>query len=264
MDNRRAAAVVGSGCPRRDRRDDPARLDRSRAFRYTATMAFKAVAFDVDGTLYPSAALYVRAWPIALRHIKLAQAFNKTRRAVRSAATTEACRSSGAACGAELRRLQAAVTAERLGWSVEHTAALIDEALYVRLAECFAGIRPYRGLVEALRRLRAEGLRTAVLSDFPPRRKLELMKMGDSFEIALCSEDSGFLKPAPEPFAMLCSALNLKAAEILYVGNSARYDLVGAKAAGMPVAMLSRRPIAGADISFSDWQKLVDFALGRR
>ncbi|MGO8692776.1 MAG: HAD family hydrolase [Rectinemataceae bacterium] len=224
-------------------------------------MAFKAVAFDVDGTLYPPRELYSRAWPIVLGNLRLTRAFNTARRAVRAPVSTEACRASGAACGAELRRIQAIMTAERLGRPVEETARRIEEILYRRIVDCFASIKPFPGLVDALGRLRARGLRIAALSDFPPERKLELMSIADWFDSQLCSEDSGFLKPEPEPFAMLGAALGFEAREILYVGNSVRYDLVGAKAAGMSVAILSRRRVPGADLSFSNWEELTAFAL---
>lgn len=224
-------------------------------------MAFKAVAFDVDGTLYPPRKLYSRAWPIALGNLRLMYAFNATRRAVRAPASTEACRATGAACGAELRRIQAIMTAERLGRTVEETARRIEDIMYRRVVDCFSGIKPFPGLVDALGRIRAQGLRIAALSDFPPERKLELMGIAEWFDSQLCSEDSGFLKPEPEPFAMLGAALGLEAREILYVGNSERYDLVGAKAAGMSVAILSRRRIPGADLSFSKWEELTAFAL---
>ncbi|HTX71539.1 MAG TPA: HAD family hydrolase [Rectinemataceae bacterium] len=227
-------------------------------------MTLKAVAFDLDGTLYPAGALYIRAWPIALRNLKLARAFDETRRRVRGTEATEACRVAGSACADELRRLQADYTAAQLGWSAERVAAQLDEVLYRQVAECFGTIRPYRGAREALHRLRDAGLRLAVLSDFPPRRKLELMKLSDLFEVALCAEESGFLKPAPEPFAMLCSALGLRADEILYVGNSRRYDLAGAKDFGMPVAIRAHHAAPGADLTFSDWKTLTDFVFARR
>ena len=81
------------------------------------------------------------------------------------------------------------------------------------------------------------------------------------FELALCSEDSGLLKPEPEPFRMLAGALGLGVSEILYVGNSRACDLAGARAAGMAVAMVSRSPLAGAELSFFDWAELTAFAL---
>jgi len=146
---------------------------------------------------------------------------------------------------------------------VQRVASLMDDIAYRDVAELFAGLKPYAGLEEALDRLADSGLRLAVLSDLPPRRKLSLMGLEGRFDPALCSEDSGALKPSPEPFRMLCSALGLPSAEILYVGNSIACDLVGARAAGMPIAMISRRRVPGADLSFSDWKGLVAFALAR-
>jgi putative hydrolase of the HAD superfamily len=39
----------------------------------------KAVAFDLDGTLYPDYRLYVRLIPLALRHARFLKAFAKAR-----------------------------------------------------------------------------------------------------------------------------------------------------------------------------------------
>jgi putative hydrolase of the HAD superfamily len=145
----------------------------------------------------------------------------------------------------------------------ERVAALIDDVVYRGVAELFEGLQPYRGLAAALDELAGSGLRIAALSDLPPLRKLELMGLERRFEPVLCSEDSGSLKPAPEPFRMLCSALGLESAEILYVGNSRAYDLEGARAAGMAVAIVSRLRVPGADLSFADWSELSAFALSR-
>jgi putative hydrolase of the HAD superfamily len=224
-------------------------------------MAFKAVAFDLDGTLYPARALYSRAWPLALGNLRLTLAFAEVRKAVRAPKAVDACRSSGAACGAELRRIQAVMTAERLGRSVEETERLIEQNMYRRVVDCFTDIKPFPGLVDALGRIRASGLRIAALSDFPPERKLELMGLADWFDIQLCSEDSGFLKPEREPFVMLCDSLALEPKDILYVGNSARSYLGGATAAGLGAAMLSHRKVSGADLSFSNWADLADYVL---
>ncbi|HUW42592.1 MAG TPA: HAD family hydrolase [Rectinemataceae bacterium] len=224
-------------------------------------MAYKAVAFDLDGTLYPPRALYSRAWPLALGNLRLTWAFAEVRKAIRAPEATEACRTSGSACGEELRRLQARMTAARLGAPVELVARRIDEIIYRDVVACFERIRPFPGAVDALDALRAARLRLAVLSDFPPERKLEYMGLSRCFDVALCSEDSGFLKPEREPFVMLCDSLALEPEDILYVGNSVRYDLAGARAAGLGAAILSRRKVPGADLSFSAWEDLVEFAL---
>jgi len=229
-------------------------------------MRYSAVAFDLDGTLYPSCSLYRHAWPIILPGARRFGAFGAVRRSLRERAESADYRRAMTASGdasarTAFRKYQAELTAERLGEDPAEIEAFLDARYYRGVDEVFARIEPYRGLVETLTALREGGLRLALLSDFPPRRKLELLGLSGYFEAALCSEDSGFLKPAAEPFAALASALGLPADRILYVGNSRAYDVAGAKAAGMGAALRGRSASVDADLRFTDWRALADFAL---
>jgi putative hydrolase of the HAD superfamily len=228
-------------------------------------MRFKAVAFDVDGTLYPDSALYRPATRLVLRHPLLFGAFARARRELRRLARGDGYRRSPPADGRAFRRLQARLVAESLGplapGGPERTAELLDEFAYRAIVELFARVRPYPGLEAALDGIAGAGLRLAVLSDLPPGRKLELMGLSGRFEAALCSEDSGFLKPEAAPFLMLEGALGLAPSDILYVGNSRSCDLAGARAAGMATAMVSRSRVPAADLSFFDWGELAAFAI---
>jgi putative hydrolase of the HAD superfamily len=224
-------------------------------------MRFDAVAFDLDGTLYPALGLFARALPGMVPKAGRLAAFNLARRRMRALGSEEEYRRSPPADGPSFRARQAGLVAARLGMGLPEAEAMIERDFYRGVEELFAGIRPFRGLVPALDALAAAGLRLALLSDLPPARKLELLGLGGRFEAALCSEDSGFLKPAREPFAMLSARLGLPLGRILYVGNAPHIDLRGAKAAGMGAAIVSRRRVEGADLAFYDWRKLVEFTL---
>jgi putative hydrolase of the HAD superfamily len=224
-------------------------------------MRFDALAFDLDGTLYSAFGLYARALPSMLGKARRFSVFSAARHKMRALGFDEAYRRSPPKDREEFRGRQTGLVASALGMGRTEAAALIEREFYRDIEELFAMVRPYRGLVAALDALERGGLRLALLSDLPPERKLELLGLGGRFEPALCSEDSGFLKPSPEPFAMLAGRLALPPSRILYVGNSPAIDLRGAKAAGMSAALVSRRRVRGADLSFFDWGKLVDFAL---
>jgi putative hydrolase of the HAD superfamily len=221
-------------------------------------MRFDAVAFDLDGTLYPAASLYLSAFPSMLARARRLEAFNLARRRLRALGAASASR--GPADGEAFRRLEAEIVAKRLRIEAADARAMIERDFYRGVEELFSRVRPFRGLEAALDALKAAGLRLALLSDLPPLRKLELLGLGGRFEVSLCSEDSGALKPAGRPFAMLASALSLPPGRILYVGNSPRIDAAGAKASGMSAAIVSRRRVPGADLSFYDWRRLVEFA----
>jgi putative hydrolase of the HAD superfamily len=220
-------------------------------------MRFDAIAFDLDGTLYPNLRLYLTAFPSMARKAKRFFAFNAARHALRK----RGAELPRAADGPSFRAAEAALVASSLGIGEDCAAAFIDREFYGELEELFARVRPYRGLKPALSELAKAGMRLALLSDLPPKRKLALMGLSGFFEVELCSEDTGFLKPATEPFAMLASSLGLPPERILYVGNSSRIDAAGAKAAGMSAALISLRKSPVADLVFHDWRKLVAFAL---
>jgi putative hydrolase of the HAD superfamily len=154
---------------------------------------------------------------------------------------------------------QAALVATHLGSDEAGAAALIERVVYRDSIEIFSGIRPFPGALAALESLKAAGFRLAALSDFPTERKLALLGMAEAFEVAFSSEETGFLKPAPEPFAELCRRLEVQPAEVLYVGNSVAYDVRGALAYGMKAAHVARagRGAPEADFAFSDYRELV-------
>jgi putative hydrolase of the HAD superfamily len=225
-------------------------------------MRFDAVAFDLDGTLYPNLALYSRALPSMLAKARRLSAFNEVRQRIRSMGLRDAAYRGARPAGQEaFRALEARLAAARMGMSEAQAEAYIASNFYDYVEGLFARVRPYRGVPEALDALAGRGLRLAVLSDLPPRRKLELMGIAKSFEAALCSSESGFLKPAREPFEMLAAALRLSPERILYVGNNPRVDAVGARGAGMASALVARRASREADFTFFDWKRLVGYVL---
>ncbi len=223
-------------------------------------MRFDAVAFDLDGTLYPAPRLYARALPTMIGKLRGVVAFNRTRQRMRAMGLTADHSAAAPADGAAFQALEARLFAGLLGSGLPEATAIMHRDFYRGVEELFLRIKPFTGLTAALDALSAAGLRLGLLSDLPPLRKLELMGLSGRFEVALCSEDSGFLKPAREPFAMLASRMQLPPGRILYVGNNPRIDVAGAKAAGMSTAIVSRRRVHAADLSFFDWRELVTFA----
>jgi putative hydrolase of the HAD superfamily len=224
-------------------------------------MRFDAVAFDLDGTLYPAHRLYARAFPRMLGKARNLEAFNATRRRLHALGSKASYRAEPPSDGEAFREREAQLFAERLGIGASEAAAIIERDFYSGIEELFSEIRPFAGMRAALDSIAGSGLRIALLSDLPPARKLELLGLSGRFEAVLCSEDSGFLKPAREPFAMLAARRSLEPSRILYVGNSPWIDVRGAKGAGMSAAIVSRRKVPEADLSFYNWRKLVEFAL---
>jgi putative hydrolase of the HAD superfamily len=145
-----------------------------------------------------------------------------------------------------------------------------DMLIYRNWERFFSGIELFPQVEETLAAFRRAGLRLGVLSDFPPERKLELLGLDGAFDVVLSSEKTGFLKPHPEPFKQFSRAMGLAPEEILYVGNSSRYDAAGAEGVGMKAALIRRSffstgsresPVQGC-FTFSGYRQLQEFVLG--
>ena len=216
--------------------------------------AIRAVAFDVDGTLYRNNAMYLRSAPFFARHRRLVVAFAAVRREIRSIRPIE-----------NLCRLQVEMTAQRLGWSVERASEEIDRHIYGTWQRIATGNTPLPRAIALLEELRNNGFPTVALSDFPVEEKLVGMGIGHLFDHAFSSEETNYLKPNAEPFERVAALVSLPPEKILYVGNSYRYDIEGAAAVGMKTAHVARRPQRGgvADCTFWRYDRLKDEILGR-
>jgi putative hydrolase of the HAD superfamily len=218
-----------------------------------------AVAFDLDGTLYPNYRFYLQLIFFTLKEHRLLIAMGKARDMLRSAADK-----SGGAAG--FYELQARLMAELLKDDPLIVREKTEKLIYRGWEPLFRNIKLYAHVKESLVALRDAGLKLGLLSDFPPDLKLEYLGLGGLFDAVLCSEDSGSLKPAVEPFLELAKALGEDTSRILYVGNSISYDILGAKGAGMKTALIRvpslwRRGTGGADIVFSNYRTLRNFVL---
>jgi putative hydrolase of the HAD superfamily len=220
-----------------------------------APQRFKAIAFDVDGTLYDDAAMYLHTIGFTLRNpglLRLSLALKKVRNSLRLEAPV-----------ADFYRAQAARTAGFLGMDAGAAHELIKSRIYDEWELSLKGLRLLPGLSDCLGALRSAGLKLGVLSDFPVGRKLDILGVRQYFSRAICTEELGCLKPHPAGFLKLAEELGESPADILYVGNSYPYDVLGAAGAGMKTAHYTRRPVAGgiADLSFHSYRQLGSWIL---
>jgi putative hydrolase of the HAD superfamily len=217
---------------------------------------FDAVAFDLDGTLYPNYRLYVRVLPFVLKEHRLLMAMGRARERLHH---READGS-----GEDFYAAQARIMAEDLGEEAGAVQARMERLVYRGWEPLFTRIRTFRHVKETLDTLRDGGLKLGVLSDFPPEQKLVNLGLGGYWEAILCSEVTGRLKPDPLPFISLARALRTDADRILYVGNSVSFDIEGAKQAGMKAALVASpwvKSRGNADFTFSDYRQLSSYVL---
>ena len=229
------------------------------------TQLIKVIAFDLDGTLYPNYRLYVRLLPLFFRHPFFYYAFSKARRVLHADKEEPSQQYSS------FYDRQAAIAAGFLGKDAEKTKQKMDSLIYKGWEKYFLGIKLFPRLKETLLALREAGFRLAVLSDFPPVQKLTLLGLDGFFDAVIASEETGALKPSGIPFAALAARLNVANDEILYVGNSLRFDVEGAKSAGMKAALIQRGFFSTghvtkngtgiADLVFRDYRQLLEYIL---
>ena len=208
--------------------------------------AVRAVAFDVDGTLYPIRSIAGRSLSLVCAHLRLFHAFGRARQALRREVP-----------GPALRQRQAVLVAGMLGIEPGDAARRIEQVIYRQWPSCFGRLRPYAGVVETLQHLRRSGLRLGVVSDSPfTRQKLAALDLRTGWDAVVSADDVGALKPNPEPFLRIAELLEAAPHEVLFVGDSYARDVVGAHRVGMRTAHFTRRPVrAGvAAVSFSRYR----------
>lgn len=133
-------------------------------------------------------------------------------------------------------------TLERLRPAAASIAALAEELTRTHMAavrSVTAAPPGYAAVVSRLARLYRLGL----LSNFDDARTgreiLADTGVSNHFEIVMISAEVRLRKPHPEIFASLLRRLDLEPADVLFVGDTPREDVAGARAAGIPVAWLS-------------------------
>ena len=101
--------------------------------------------------------------------------------------------------------------------------------------------------------LRDRGLRTGLLSNTHWPRELHeqwLVDAGllDLLDIRLYTSDMTHMKPHPEAFRALLSAVGVEPERAVFVGDRPRDDISGAQGVGMRTVLLTGRPVEGWDV----------------
>jgi putative hydrolase of the HAD superfamily len=217
-----------------------------------------AVAFDLDGTLYPNYRLNLRLIPFALREFPLLLALGRARDRLRG----KHCPREPLLPGEDYYGAQARLMAAQLGRTDRaEVGEKVERLIYRGWESHFTKIKLYPRVGETLDKLRRAGLKLALLSDFPPEGKLRALGLEGIWDLVLCSEVLGALKPDPLPFECLARGLGLEPSRILYVGNSLAYDVRGALNAGLKAALISPWRRSGAGFVFFDYRKLAQYVL---
>ncbi len=120
---------------------------------------------------------------------------------------------------------------------VERVGARYRQAYY-------ASSRTVDGAVALLERLRAGGLRIALVTNHTVDEqmgKLRRCGLTDLIDVLAISEAVGAAKPDPRIFAFTLEQLGCAADEVVMIGDSWSADIVGARAVGIRALWLNRR-----------------------
>jgi HAD superfamily hydrolase (TIGR01509 family) len=172
-------------------------------------------------------------------------------------------------------RADCAVTplADRLQALFAPYAPLDDEALQALtaafLAPIFATARLDPSALLVLRSLRALGIKTAIVSNTPwgsPadawRGELARHQLLDAVDAVVFCTDVGWRKPHRAPFDHALSLLGVTPEEALFIGDDERWDVIGAKNAGIRPVLLAvpGRPSTSAHLAVQDLNGVLELA----
>jgi 2-haloacid dehalogenase len=133
------------------------------------------------------------------------------------------------------------VTGDALDFALE-TLGLTEPGLRERLMQLYLALDPFPEVPEMLRRLRAAGLWTAILSNGSAEMlsaAVENAGLVGLFDHVLSVELVGVYKPHPRVYRLACDRLSLDAGAILFISSNA-WDVHAASAFGMRTVWCNR------------------------
>lgn len=219
-----------------------------------AESQLKAVLFDVDGTLYPQSFFIKTSLQFFLKHPRLSTAFRHLRHDVRAIGGVE-----------DLHLAQVSLAAGYMRIPAEQAQELLETHIYGTYMNMLSRAKPYPQVGPLLADLKKAGLKLGVITDYPVGAKLSALGFDQYWDVAISADTMGHLKPEPDAFIMAAEELKISPEQIIYVGNEYKYDIIGAKRAGMKAAHLAQKavPDSAADITFSDFDDLRSYILGK-
>ena len=214
---------------------------------------FKAALFDVDGTLYPQSFFIKTSLRFFLQHPRLSVAFRRLRKDIRQIGGVE-----------DLHLAQVSLCAGYLRIPAERAQELLETYIYGDYMDMLSRAEPYPGAEPLLASLKEAGLKLGVITDYTVGKKLSALGFDKYWDVAVSADDMGHLKPEADAFLLAAEELKISPEQIIYVGNEYKYDIIGAKRAGMKAAHLAQKsvPDSVADITFSDFNDLRSYIIG--
>jgi 2-haloacid dehalogenase len=126
------------------------------------------------------------------------------------------------------------VTGDALDFALE-TLDIADPALRARLMNLYLTLEPFPDVAVTLKRLKAAGLRTAILSNGTPdmlRALVDAAGLASQLDAVLSVEEVGVFKTHPKVYQLAVDRLDVAAGAICFVSSNG-WDAYAASAFGM-------------------------------
>lgn len=117
-------------------------------------------------------------------------------------------------------------------------AELIEELNELVVAELEHGVEAMVGARELLERLRERGTPLGLVSNSPLRfveRSIEIVGLGDHFDVILSAHEVAAPKPAPDPYLEACRRLGVEPGPAVVALEDSPTGVAAARAAGLTV-----------------------------
>lgn len=122
----------------------------------------------------------------------------------------------------------------KIDWSILAAGAVAYRKVEVGFLE------PYPHVVDVLLELKLRGYTLGIVSDATALKawmRLSAMRLSKMFDFVITIDETKERKPSEIPFKKALEKLKLKPSEILFIGDSPKRDIAGAKAVGMKTAL---------------------------
>jgi len=163
------------------------------------------------------------------------------------------------------------VTGDALAYAAEAMKLDLPPEKRERLLNAYLTLTPWPDTLDALRRLKAAGVRVITLANFSGRMlqaNAERAGLAGYFEELLSTEVNKTYKPDPKAYALGMERLKLAKEEILFAAFGS-WDAYGAKAFGYPTQWVNRFGLPAEKLGVApdkiapDMKGLLELVLGR-
>jgi HAD superfamily hydrolase (TIGR02253 family) len=208
-------------------------------------MKKKAVLFDLDNTLYEYEPVHKKALKAAYNILKkeIEISFERFEKLYKIS-VAEIHRELAGSASSHNKVLYFQRFVEKTHKTVEPDLIL---KLYSTYWNAFLkNMRMKKDVLETLKKIKAKGFKTALISDLTTHiqlRKMNKLKITPYIDFLVTSEEAGAEKPHPIMFLLALNKLRVSPEESIMVGDNPINDIEGANAVGIDSVLLGRGKI---------------------